>query len=63
VQHGIPLVSSSISKVEGSFEPGQTVSITDEQGRIIAMGKALSPSEKFLDSSFKNKLVQYLRVL
>lgn len=63
VQHGVPLVSSSVSKVEGSFEPGQTVSITDEQGRIIAMGKALSPSEKFLDSSFKNKLVQYLRVL
>ncbi|MGB7063224.1 MAG: tRNA pseudouridine(55) synthase TruB [Candidatus Zixiibacteriota bacterium] len=63
VQHGIPLVSSSVSKVEGSFEPGQTVSITDEQGRIIAMSKALSRSEKFLDSSFKNKLVQYLRVL
>ncbi|MGB2804066.1 MAG: tRNA pseudouridine(55) synthase TruB [Candidatus Zixiibacteriota bacterium] len=63
VQHGVPLVSSSVSKVEGSFEPGQTVSITDEQGRIIAMGKALSRSEKFLDSSFKNKLVQYLRVL
>ncbi len=63
IQHGVPLVSSSVSKVEGSFEPGQTVSITDEQGRIIAMGKALSPSEKFLDSSYKSQLVEYLRVL
>ncbi len=63
VQHGVPLVSSSVSKVEGSFEPGQTVSITDEQGRIIAMGKALSPSEKFRDSSYKSQLVEYLRVL
>lgn len=63
VQHGVPLVSSSVSKVEGSFEPGQTVSITDEQGRIIAMGKALSRSEKFRDSSYKSQLVEYLRVL
>lgn len=63
VQHGAPLVSSSVSKVEGSFEPGQTVSIKDEQGRIIAMGKALSPSEKFADSSCQDRLVEYLRVL
>jgi tRNA pseudouridine55 synthase len=63
VQHGAPLVSSSVSKVEASFEPGQTVSIKDEQGRIIAMGKALSPSEKFADSSCRDRLVEYLRVL
>jgi len=63
VQNGARLVSSSVSSVEGKFEPGQTVSITDEQGSIIAMGKALSRSEKFLDSSYKSQLVEYLRVL
>ncbi|UCB53330.1 MAG: tRNA pseudouridine(55) synthase TruB [Candidatus Zixiibacteriota bacterium] len=63
VRNGARLVSSSVSSVDGSFEAGRTVSVKDERGRIIAMGKALSRSEKFLDSSCKGELVEYLRVL
>ena len=63
VQNGARLVSSFVSSVDGSFQVGQTISMTDEQGRIIAMGKALSQSEKFQDSSSTDKLVEYLRVL
>ena len=63
VRNGAGLVSSFVSSVDGSFEAGQTVCITDEQGKIIAVGKALSPSEKFRDSGCEGKLVEYLRVL
>jgi tRNA pseudouridine55 synthase len=63
IHNGAGLVSSWVSTVDGSFEAGQTVCIKDEQGRIIAVGKALSPSEKFRDSSYRGKLVEYLRVL
>jgi tRNA pseudouridine55 synthase len=63
VQNGARLVSSSVTSVDGGFEAGQTVSIKDEQGRIIAVGRALCPSEKFQDSNCKGELVEYLRVL
>jgi tRNA pseudouridine55 synthase len=63
IRNGAGLVSSCVSSVDGSFEAGQTVSITDEQGEIIAVGKTLSSSERFQDSSCKSKLVEYLRVL
>jgi tRNA pseudouridine55 synthase len=63
IRNGAGLVSSCVSSVDGSFEAGQTVCIKDEQGRIIAVGKALSRSERFRDSSYRGKLVEYLRVL
>jgi tRNA pseudouridine55 synthase len=63
IQQGAPLVSSSVSSLGGSFEQDQSISVTDQQGRIIAIGKALSSSEKFLGSTCKDRLVEYLRVL
>jgi tRNA pseudouridine55 synthase len=63
VQNGAPLVPSSVSSVKGSFARDQSVSVTDEKGKIIAIGKALSPSDKFSDLEHKDKLVEYLRVL
>lgn len=63
VRNGARLVSSYVSSVDGSFEAGQTISMTDEQGKIIAMGKALGSSERFVDSGCQDELVEYLRVL
>lgn len=63
VQNGAPLVPPSVSSVDRSFAPDQSVSVTDQQGRIIAIGKALSSSEKFLGSTCRDSLVEYLRVL
>lgn len=63
VKHGIPLVSLSVLSTEGDFEKNRTVSIKDDRKNIIAVGKALSPAEKFLDLKHKKKLLEYIRVI
>lgn len=63
VKHGIPLVSLSVLSTEGDFEKNRTVSIKDDRKNIIAIGRALSPAEKFLDLKHKKKLFEYIRVI
>ncbi len=63
IQNGIPLKSSSVLSVEGDFNPNQTISVKDKQGRIIAIGKALTAAKNFLDLKYSNKLFEYMRVI
>ncbi len=63
VRHGVPLAASSVLSTEGDFKKNQTISIKDNQKNIIALGKALSSANKFLDPDYKNKLFQYIRVI
>lgn len=63
VWHGLPLVSSSVKSTERDFDQNQTISIKDQGKNIIAIGKALSSSKKFLDLNYKDKLFAYVRVI
>jgi tRNA pseudouridine55 synthase len=63
VRHGLPLVSSSVKSTERDFDQNQTISIKDQGKNIIAIGRALSSSKKFLDSDHKDKLFAYVRVI
>jgi len=63
VRHGVPLAPSSVLSIEKDFDQDQTISIKDGQKNIIAIGKALSSARNFLDSDYKNKLFEYVRVI
>ena len=63
VRHGLPLVPSSIKSIETDFDQNQTILIKDDLKNIIAIGKALSSTDKFLDLEYKNKLFEYIRVI
>ncbi len=63
VQHGIPLAPSLVLSVEGNFGQNQSISIKDNQKKIIAIGKALSSAKNFMDSEYKNNLFEYIRVI
>ncbi len=63
VRHGAPVVSSSLMSVEADFEESQTVSIKDHRKSILAIGKALCSSNRFLDQNPENKLFEYIRVI
>ena len=63
VRHGVPLAPSAVLSIEGDFGQDQSISIKDNQKNIIAIGKALSPAKNFLDSDYKKKLFEYIRVI
>jgi tRNA pseudouridine55 synthase len=63
VQHGIPLESKSVLSVEGDFDSNKTIAVKNEQGEIIALGKALTSAKNFLDHKYENKLFEYMRVI
>ena len=63
VKDGIPLKSSAVMAVEGDINENQTISLKNEQKRIIAIGKALADTGKFLDLKYPNRLFEYLRVI
>jgi tRNA pseudouridine55 synthase len=63
VKDGIPLKSSSVLAIEGEIKASQTISLKNEQKRIIAIGKALADMGDFLDLKYQNRLFEYLRVI
>ncbi len=63
VKDGIPLKSSSVLAVEGDIKANQTISLKNEQKRIIAVGKALANTKDFLNLNSGNRLFEYLRVI
>lgn len=63
VQHGVPLQSSSVSRIEGDFDQNQTISLKSEKEKIVAFGKALTSAKNFLDSEYEQKLFEYIRVI
>lgn len=63
VRHGVSLTASSVLSTEGDFKKNQTISIKDDRKNIIAIGKALSSAKNFLDSEYKSKLFEYMRVI
>jgi tRNA pseudouridine55 synthase len=63
VQHGIPLEPKSVLSVEGDFDSSKTITVKNEQGEIIALGRALTFAKNFLDHKYENKLFEYLRVI
>jgi tRNA pseudouridine55 synthase len=63
IRHGVPLLSPSVLSTEKDFEQNQTISIRDVGEKVIAIGKALCPKEKFLDLDWRDKLFEYIRVI
>jgi len=63
VRHGVPLIPLSVLSTEGDFKGNQTVSIKDDRKNILAIGKALSPAKNFQDLNYKNRLIDYIRVI
>lgn len=63
VRRGAPLLSSSLMSVETDFEESQTVSIKDDRKSILAIGKALCSSKRFVNQNPENKLFEYIRVI
>jgi len=63
VRHGASIEPDWISLTHGDFEPDQSISIKDEQGKIIALGRALAASRDFLNRSYEGKLFDYARVI
>jgi tRNA pseudouridine55 synthase len=63
VRHGTPLLSTSVLSVDGDFHHGQTVSLRDSENNILALGRALCSSGRFLDPDHKGKLIEYIRVI
>jgi tRNA pseudouridine55 synthase len=63
IKDGIPLKSSAVMAVEGDINENQTISLKNEQKQIIAIGKALADTGKFLDLKYPNRLFEYLRVI
>ena len=63
VEHGIPLESKSVLSVEGDFDSNKTIAVKNEQGEIIALGRALTSAKNFMDYKYENKLFEYMRVI
>ena len=63
VRNGDRLVSSSVFSADQNIRAGQTVSLKDGRGEIIALGRALSDSVQIRDPNVEGRLIEYLRVL
>lgn len=62
IKEGPNLFSSSVLSPEKEFDKDEMICIKNNQGEIIAIGKALRSSDEFLDERRKDKLIEYLRV-
>jgi tRNA pseudouridine55 synthase len=63
IKDGLSLYPSLVLSVENEFDKDQMICIKNNQKEIIAIGKALCPSESFLDKKRKDKLFEYSRVI
>ena len=52
-----------VIKVEGTFAAGDTISMKDASGQVLAVGTADADSDAFRDKDGKSKLFTYVRVL
>ncbi len=63
VRHGAAIDGTDVAHTEGDFGPDQTISIRDQRGRILAVGRALVSSRELLGQKGREKLFDYARVL
>jgi tRNA pseudouridine55 synthase len=63
IKEGPILFPSSVSSAEKEFDKDRMICIKNNQGEIIALGKALCSSRDFLDEKRKDKLFEYWRVI
>jgi tRNA pseudouridine55 synthase len=63
IKEGPHLVSSSVLSWEKEFDKDQMICIKNNQGEIIAIGKALCSSGEFSDKTREGRLFEYSRVL
>ncbi len=63
VRQGIPLAPVSVASTEGDFAADESISIKDEDGNVVAVGKALGSARDFGNPQYRGKLFRYLRVM
>ena len=63
VRQGASLAAGSVASTQGDFGPSRQISIKDSRGNILAVGRALRPSEDFSNPESKEKLFNYTRVI
>jgi tRNA pseudouridine55 synthase len=63
VKHGVAIGRACIQSLEGDFGAGDSISVRDRQGLVLAMGRALKSSAEFLRPGNGEKLFEYSRVI
>lgn len=63
VRHGGVISCADVAQAQGRFSPNQIICIRDQQGIVLAVGRALISSEDLPEKSAQNRLFEYLRVI
>ena len=63
VKHGVAIDRACIESLEGDFGAGDSISVRDRNGQVLAVGRALSSSGQLRDERHEGKLFEYSRVI